>query len=430
MSLRDNYIFDLDENVTRIPVSYKNRFGTTIAPAPYRPNDFDKSREHAAVIVGAPYGGVKEQGPGIYAQNMALRGSVALTFDPSFNGYSGGEPRHLSSPDIFVEDFSAAVDYLGTRRFVDRERIGVIGMCGSGALSLSATQVDRRIKAVAPVVMYDRHRLYAEGFENSLTDEQRIAFIDERLEQRYADFESDVPLLTPRDAPIGFDENTDPIAREFGAFYSTSRGSHPARSQRSDGTRLHHRLRRRPRTVGRADAARRQARGRRQCAQQRPRRSSRRPRRPRRRGRRRRPGRPRADAQYCPRRESPRPHRRGGPQRRRLHRPAGLARQHRRSLPAHCAHRPAATPRLPQQQRPLQRASGARRRRLERPDGGLLLGLQAVRHHARRGRRPALAGRVQQRRRPGLGAHEHGWAGRARRPTPRTRDARVACDKR
>jgi uncharacterized protein len=103
----------------------------------------------------------------------------------------------------------------------------VIGMCGSGALSLSAAQIDRRIRAVAPVVMYDHHRLYAEGFESSLTEEQRIAFIDERLEQRYADFENDVPLLTPRDAPIGFDENTDPIAREFGEFYSTPRGYHP-----------------------------------------------------------------------------------------------------------------------------------------------------------------------------------------------------------
>jgi|SRR5215213_171531 len=133
MSLRDNYIFDLDENVTRTPVSYKNRFGITIAADLYRPKEFDESREHAAVIVGAPYGGVKEQGPGIYAQNIALRGFVALGFDPSFNGYSGGEPRHLSSPDIFVEDFSAAVDYLGIRPFVDRERIGVIGMCGSGA---------------------------------------------------------------------------------------------------------------------------------------------------------------------------------------------------------------------------------------------------------------------------------------------------------
>lgn len=227
MPLTDNYIFELDENVTRRPVSYKNRFGIRIAADLYLHRDFDESQEHAAIIVGAPYGGVKEQGPGIYAQNMALRGFVALTFDPSFNGYSGGEPRHLSSPDIFVEDFSAAVDFLGTRPFVDRERIGVIGMCGSGGLSLSAAQINRRIRAVAPVVMYDHHRLYAEGFENSLTEEERIAFIDERLEQRYTDFETDVPLLTPRDAPIGFDETTAPIGREFGEFYSTPRGYHP-----------------------------------------------------------------------------------------------------------------------------------------------------------------------------------------------------------
>jgi uncharacterized protein len=107
MPLTDNYIFELDHNITRKPVSYENRFGITISADLYLPKDFDASVEHAAIIVGAPYGGVKEQGPGIYAQNMALRGFVALTFDPSFNGYSGGEPRHVSSPDIFVEDFSA-----------------------------------------------------------------------------------------------------------------------------------------------------------------------------------------------------------------------------------------------------------------------------------------------------------------------------------
>jgi fermentation-respiration switch protein FrsA (DUF1100 family) len=227
MPLTDNYIFELYDNVTRKPVSYKNRFGITISADLYLPKDFHESQEHAAIIVGAPYGGVKEQGPGIYAQNMALRGFVALAFDPSFNGYSGGEPRHVSSPDIFVEDFSAAVDYLGTRPFVNRERIGVIGMCGSGALSLSAAQVDRRIKAVAPVVMYDHHRLYSECFRDSLTEEQRNNFLDARAEQRYADFEGGVPVLTPRDAPIGFDESTDPIGREFGEFYSTPRGYHP-----------------------------------------------------------------------------------------------------------------------------------------------------------------------------------------------------------
>jgi uncharacterized protein len=225
--LTDNYIFDLDDNLTRKPVSYNNRFGITISADRYQPKDFDESQEHPAIIVGPPYGGVKEQGPGIYAQNLARRGFVALAFDPSYNGYSGGEPRHLSSPDLFVEDFSAAVDYLGTRPYVDRERIGVIGMCGSGALSLSATQVDRRIKAVAPVVMYDHHRLFSKGFGDSMTEEDRNNTLDAIAEQRYADFEGHAPVLTQRGAPIGFDENTDPIGREFGEFYSTPRGYHP-----------------------------------------------------------------------------------------------------------------------------------------------------------------------------------------------------------
>src|SRR5687768_7515648 len=132
MALTDNYIFKLDENVTRKPVSYTNRFGITISADLYLPKGFDESDEHAAIVVGAPYGGVKEQGSGIYAQNLALRG--------------------------FVEDFSAAVDFLGTRPYVSRERIGVLGMCGSGGFALSAAQVDRRIKAVATVSMYDISR--------------------------------------------------------------------------------------------------------------------------------------------------------------------------------------------------------------------------------------------------------------------------------
>lgn len=221
MPVPDNYIFDLDENVTRMSVSYQNRFGITIAADLYRPKDFDESREHPAILVGAPYGGVKEQGPGIYAQNLALRGFVALTFDPSYNGYSGGEPRHLSSPDLFVEDFSAAVDYLGTRPFVDRERIGGIGMCGSGGFLLSAAQVDPRLKAVATVVMYDISRASSKGWQDSLTAEARNGMLDAIAQQRYADFEGYAPALTPRGAPIGFDDTTDPIGREFGEFYST-----------------------------------------------------------------------------------------------------------------------------------------------------------------------------------------------------------------
>ncbi|HEY8804933.1 MAG TPA: alpha/beta hydrolase [Clostridium sp.] len=227
MSQTDNYIFELSNKVTRKSVSYKNRYGIMISADLYIAKDFDENKKYPAVIVGAPYGGVKEQGPGIYAQNMAERGFVALTFDPSFNGYSGGEPRHMSSPDFFVEDFSAAVDYIATRSFVDRNKIGVIGICGSGGFALSAAQVDRRIKAVATVSMYDISRVASKGFMDSLANDERNAMLDVLNEQRYAEFEGNAPVLSQRGAPMGFDETTDPIGREFGEFYSTPRGYHP-----------------------------------------------------------------------------------------------------------------------------------------------------------------------------------------------------------
>ncbi|MGE7903547.1 alpha/beta hydrolase [Peribacillus sp. NPDC094092] len=227
MSQTDNYIFELSNKVKRKSVSYKNRFGIKIAADLYMPKDFDETKKHAGIIIGAPYGGVKEQGSGIYAQNMAERGFVALTFDPSYNGYSGGEPRHISSPDLFVEDFSAAVDYLGTRPFMDKKKIGAIGMCGSGGFAISAAQVDRRIKAIATVSMYDISRVAANGWKDSFTEEGSNSILDAIAEQRYVDFESGQPTLAQRGAPIGFDENTDPIGREFGEFYSTPRGYHP-----------------------------------------------------------------------------------------------------------------------------------------------------------------------------------------------------------
>lgn len=219
--------FELSDKVTRTPVSYKTRFGITISADLYLPKDFNESQKHAAIIIGAPYGGVKEQGPGVYANELAQRGFVALTFDPSYNGYSGGEPRHISSPEVFVEDFSAAVDYVGTRPFVDRNQIGVIGICGSGGFSLSAAAVDRRIKAIATVSMVDIARMQANGFGDSLTKEDRAAILHAVAEQRYSEFLGNEPTLTSRGAPIAFDENTDPLSREFGEFYSTLRGYHP-----------------------------------------------------------------------------------------------------------------------------------------------------------------------------------------------------------
>lgn len=227
MTGKDNYIFELSDQVTRKPVTYKNRYRITISADLYLAKNLDLEKQHPAVLIGPPYGGVKEQGPGIYAQELAQRGFVALAFDPSFNGYSSGMPRHISSPDFFVEDFSAAVDFLGTRPFVDRERIGAIGICGSGGFALSAAQVDIRIKAVATVSMYDISRNMSQGFGDSMTREEWDGTLEALAEARYADFEGNEPRMSGRGAPIGFDENTDPVSREFGEFYATPRGYHP-----------------------------------------------------------------------------------------------------------------------------------------------------------------------------------------------------------
>lgn len=151
--------FPKSDKVIHEKVSYPNRYGLTLSADLYLPENMDQSKKYPALLVGTPYGGVKEQGAGIYAQTMAERGFVAMAFDESFNGESSGEPRHVSSPDIFVEDFSAGVDFLGTRPFVDRNKIGVIGICGSGGFALTAAQVDHRIKAVATASMYDMSRV-------------------------------------------------------------------------------------------------------------------------------------------------------------------------------------------------------------------------------------------------------------------------------
>ena len=189
--------FPLSDKVIHEKVSYLNRYGITIAADMYLPKNIDKSKKYAAIIVGTPYGGVKEQGAGIYAQTMAERGFVAIAFDESFNGESSGEPRHISSPDIFVEDFSAGIDFLGTRPFVDRNKIGAIGLCGSGGFALKAAQVDRRIKAIATASMYDMSRAIRNGWKDGMSDEQRNRTLDQLGDQRWKDFEKGSPLLPP-----------------------------------------------------------------------------------------------------------------------------------------------------------------------------------------------------------------------------------------
>ena len=222
--------FELSDKITMEPVQYKNRYGITIAAHMYLPKNIDKSKKYPALIVGTPYGGVKEQGAGIYAQNMAERGFVAIAFDESYNGESGGEPRHISSPEIFVEDFSAGVDFLGTRPFVDRNKIGVIGICGSGGFSLKAAQADPRIKAVATASMYDISGVARNGWMNSATDEQRKQMLDQLAEQRWKDAENgspEVPVSFHTQVADSIPEGLNPIASEFFEYYAMKRGHHP-----------------------------------------------------------------------------------------------------------------------------------------------------------------------------------------------------------
>ncbi|HPQ67508.1 MAG TPA: alpha/beta hydrolase [bacterium] len=222
--------FPKSDKVIYEKVTYKTRYGITVAADMYLPKDIDKSQKYPAIVVGTPYGGVKEQGAGIYAQTMAERGFVTIAFDESYNGESGGEPRRVSSPDIFVEDFSAGVDFLGTRPFVDRNRIGVIGICGSGAFSLTAAQVDHRIKAVATVSMYDMSRVKAQGWMDSMTPEQHNEHLNNLAEQRWKDVDAGVPKLTPSfpNKPAeAIPEGLDPITSEFFEYYAMKRGFHP-----------------------------------------------------------------------------------------------------------------------------------------------------------------------------------------------------------
>ena len=226
--------FPKSDKVIHEKVFYPNRYGITIAADLYLPQNIDKSKKYAAILVGTPYGGggggVKEQGADIYAQTMAERGFVAIAFDESFNGESSGNPRHVSSPDIFVEDFSAGVDFLGTRPFVDRNKIGVIGICGSGAFSITAAQVDHRIKAVATASMYDMSRVIRSGWKDTMSAEQRNKTLDQLSEQRWKDFENGSPLLPqgfPSEPAASIPEGLDPITSEFFEYYAMARGHHP-----------------------------------------------------------------------------------------------------------------------------------------------------------------------------------------------------------
>lgn len=220
-----NYIFKLSEKVSREHVRYRNRYGITIAGDLYTDKNLDETKRYPALVVGPPYGGVKEQGPGVYANQLAQRGFVVLTFDPSHMGESGGEPRHVSSPDLFAENFSAGVDFLGTLKYVDREKIGAVGICGSGGFALSAAQVDARIKAVATSAMYD-----ISSFADMMNHDQWNEAITALAKQRWEDVDNGEPLYVPSFPEEPADEVPSELegpGAEFYEFYGLKRGHHP-----------------------------------------------------------------------------------------------------------------------------------------------------------------------------------------------------------
>jgi len=187
--------FPKSEKVDHRKVTFKNRYGITLSADVYQPKN--RNGKLAAIAVSGPFGAVKEQSSGLYAQTMAERGFVTLAFDPSYTGESGGEPRHVASPDINTEDFSAAVDFLGLQPSVDRNRIGIIGICGWGGMALSAAAVDQRIKAVATSTMYDMSRVMSKGYNDKMTKEERTKLLEQLGQQRWKDAESGKSELGP-----------------------------------------------------------------------------------------------------------------------------------------------------------------------------------------------------------------------------------------
>lgn len=225
--------FPQDTRVDHEKVTFVNRYGITLAADLYKPKGVQCKL--SAIAVSGPFGAVKEQASGLYAQEMAIRGFLAIAFDPSFTGESGGQPRRVASPDINTEDFCAAVDYLSCRDDVNPERIGIIGICGFGGMAINAAALDPRIKATAAMTMYDMSRVTREGYFGSsdskeARDEQRRTW----AAQRTADYKAGeytraggVVDPLPDDAPQ--------FVRDYHDYYKTSRGFHDRSGNSTDG---------------------------------------------------------------------------------------------------------------------------------------------------------------------------------------------------
>ena len=224
--------FYTSDKVTVQKVNFKNQYQMNVSGNLFIPKNLDANTRSPAIVVGHPMGAVKEQSANLYATKLAEKGFVTLSLDLSFWGESEGLPRNAVSPDIYAEDFSAAVDFLGTRPFIDKERIGALGICGSGSFVISAAKIDPRMKAIATVSIYDMGAANRNGLKHGQTLEQRKETIAQAAQQRYVEFTGGETLYTSGTVHQ-LDENTHPIQREFYDFYRTPRGEYtPASSSR------------------------------------------------------------------------------------------------------------------------------------------------------------------------------------------------------
>jgi len=221
----DHYTFQLSDKVTRKKVRFKNRYGITLSGDLYVPKNTNKN-VFSALAISGPFGAVKEQSSGLYANQMAERGFIALAFDPSYTGESSGEPRNVASPDINTEDFSAAVDFLGLQKNVDKSKIGLIGICGFAGFALNATAVDKRIKAVATTSMYDMTRIMSKGYNDIVTPKQRTQTLEQLSQQRWKDAESGTYAPSSNNLPQKITGNEPQFVKEYFDYYKTPRGFH------------------------------------------------------------------------------------------------------------------------------------------------------------------------------------------------------------
>ena len=216
-------VFPQSNKVVHEKVTFRNRYGITLAADMYIPKNVEGKL--AAIAVSGPFGAVKEQSSGLYAQTLAERGFLTIAFDPSYTGESGGQPRYVASPDINTEDFSAAVDFLSTRDDVDPERIGILGICGWGGMALNAAAMDTRIKATVTSTMYDMSRVNANGYFDAMDADQRYELRRQLNAQRTLDAKNGTYELAggvvdplPDDAPQ--------FVKDYYAYYKTPRGYH------------------------------------------------------------------------------------------------------------------------------------------------------------------------------------------------------------